>query len=498
MQASVDHTHPRMRGRAFVMLLAGVISGLFTPAPTLAQRAAEPSSLEELFGSPRPEREGRDREKATPKEEADQAPASLDALFGQKDAKPSAPALKTDQTGKGGARAQSRLTGFYQNELAYAYRDKTHWSKFRNTLELKGTGADAGGVKWTLGGRLVYDPIYDLTDHYPAAVRKDQRLELKVREAYVDLNAGDWEFRLGRQHIVWGEMVGLFFADVVSAKDLRELALQEFDLIRIPQWAARAEYYAGDLHLEGVWIPYMSYDNIGRPGAEFYPFPAVPGVAIAQEKRPLGLSESAYGLRLSYLTGGWDLAGFYYSANDTAAAFERLTPTLYRPIHERIRQLGGTLGKDLGPLVLKAEAVYTWDKLFSVTDLTVPRGLLTRDILDAIVGLEWSFPQETRLNVQYYQRWFADAPPPPGLDRSEGGMTLLLSSQALHPKLEPKVLIVRSLNRDDTLVQLKATWRLDGNWRLAAGADLFAGDRGGLFGRYADRDRIYTEVRYSF
>jgi len=52
-------------------------------------------------------------------------------------------------------------------------------------------------------------------------------------------------FRLGRQHIVWGEMVGLFFADVVSAKDMRQFILPDFDMIRIPQWAARAEFLRG-------------------------------------------------------------------------------------------------------------------------------------------------------------------------------------------------------------------------------------------------------------
>jgi hypothetical protein len=66
-------------------------------------------------------------------------------------------------------------------------------------------------------------------------------------------------------------MVGLFFADVVSARDMREFILPEFDQMRIPQWAARAEYFADDYHAELLWIPVASYDNIGKPGAEFYP-----------------------------------------------------------------------------------------------------------------------------------------------------------------------------------------------------------------------------------
>lgn len=391
-----------------------------------------------------------------------------------------------------------RLTGFYQNELAYTYGTPEHWSKFRNTLDLSATGRTQGGLPWKLGGRLAYDPIYDLTDYYNSAVREDQRPDAAVREAYLDIPAGNWDFRIGRQHIVWGEMVGLFFADVISAKDLREQALPEFDLLRIPQWAGRAEYFVGDFHAEAVWIPYMSYDDIGKPGAEFYPFTPPAGSSIAGEKRPVGLRDSGYGLRLSYLYKGWDLSGFYYSANDPAAAFIRLTPTLYQPIHERIYQWGATLGKDLGPMVLKAEAVYTMDKLFNVSRPTDSDGLVKQELLDYIVGLEWSFPEETRFNMQLYQRWFPNHDPDIGPESTESGFSLLYSTQAWHPRLESEMLFIRSLNRNDWLAQIKATWRFDGNWQLAFGADVFGGSSGGLFGRFGEKDRLYTEVRYSF
>ena len=64
-----------------------------------------------------------------------------------------------------------------------------------------------------------------LSNFYPEAVRENQRAQFFVRENYLDISAGNFDFRLGRQHVIWGEMVGLFFADVVSAKDLREFIL---------------------------------------------------------------------------------------------------------------------------------------------------------------------------------------------------------------------------------------------------------------------------------
>ena len=102
-------------------------------------------------------------------------------------------------------------------------------------------------------------------------------------ENYLDIGAGDWDFRLGKQNVVWGEMVGLFFADVVSARNMYQFILPSFDLIRITQWAARAEYFKDDFHAELLWIPVASYNQVGVSGAEFFPFvPAtIPGVALS-------------------------------------------------------------------------------------------------------------------------------------------------------------------------------------------------------------------------
>lgn len=468
---------------------------------------AEASSIDDLFGAPVPAA----RQPAIKTEPVNTpADTTLDksTVVAPAISEPTSPAVGLEPDNLKRTTSEPQLTGFYQNDLAYTYADKKHWSRFNNTLDLATVGRTTGGVAWKLGGRLNYDPIYDLTDYYPSDVRKDQRFEAMIREAYADFSAGNWDFRVGRQHIVWGEMVGLFFADVVSAKDMRQLVLPDFDMIRIPQWAARAESFQGDFHAEGVWIPYMSYDNIGKPGSEFYPFnpAAVAGfqTVIASERQPTGLNDGAYGARLSYLRKGWDISGFYYTANDPSAAFSRQisllsTPTItYEPIHKRIHQIGGTLGKDLGPMVLKAEAVYTKNKLFSTANAADVDGLVEQDMLDYIVGLEWSFPKETRFNVQLFQRWFPEHDAGIVPHSTESGVSLLFSTQAFHPRLEPELLLVSSLNRYDWSAQLKVTWKMNGNWRLAAGADIFEGPATGLFGQFDSTDRVYTEARYSF
>jgi hypothetical protein len=261
-----------------------------------------------------------------------------------------------------------------------------------------------------LSARADYDVVFDVTNHYPGAVERDQRFNFMLRENYLDVGAGDWDIRLGRQHVIWGEMVGLFFADVVSARDMREFILPEFNILRIPQWAARAEYFKGDFHGELLWIPVPTHDETGKPGAEFFPAqPVYSGYSVAyrnENKPSRRISNGNYGLRGGWLSNGWDLSGFYYRSTDAAPTFYRevgLGTITYEARHDRISQFGGTLAKDLGSMVLKAEAVYTKGRGLTVLNLADSDGLARQNTLDWALGLDFALPAETRLNLQLFQ-----------------------------------------------------------------------------------------------
>jgi hypothetical protein len=48
------------------------------------------------------------------------------------------------------------------------------------------------------------------------------------------------------------------------------------------------------------------------------------------------------------------------------------------------------------------------------------------------------------------------------------------------------------------MIRPKLTWLPRGDLSIAFGVDIFNGDRDGVFGRYANKDRVYTEARFSF
>lgn len=427
-----------------------------------------------------------------PSETEKSTPSSRDALFG------------LDKPAADGP-SSSPWRGFVQAEAARAYRSPEHWSKARLRLDVHRVGRFSENVKWKIGVRADYDAAYDRSGFYPPAVREDQRYEFMLRENYLDIGAGDWDIRLGRQHVVWGEMVGLFFADVVSAKDMREFLLPEFDQLRTPQWAALASYTKNNSHLDLLWIPLPTIDNIGKPGADFYPHPLpVFATYLGEQKPSRKLSNSNYGLRLTHLKNGWDVSGFYYRSVDASPTFYRVStpavptaPFVFQARHDKIDQYGGTLSKDLGFTLLKGELVYTQGRKYNVTRLTQADGLVKQNTLDYAIGLDFNIGADTRLNFQAFQRIYFGHDPDIIPDKRESGISAYFNSKFAR-NVEAQTLFVHSLNRRDWVARPRIAWTFERNWRLMLGADVFSGPATGLLGRFGSNDRIYTELRFSF
>jgi hypothetical protein len=406
----------------------------------------------------------------------------------------------------------ARFSGFIDQEIAYTYDDPKRWSRAVTRLQLSLEGKLGDDVKYKLGGRVDVDPLYYSSNFYLDPVKTDQRFSAFWRENYLDFSAGDLVFRVGAQNIIWGEVAGLFFADVVSARDLREFLLPSFDIIRIPQWAVRTEYFAGDSHFELIWIPVPTFDDIGKPGSDFYPVPlgAQPTASEASlfldPTRPArGVSDGNYGIRAGTLVDGWDMAAFYYRSYSTSPTFYRVArtsatlPVVFEPRYDRIWQAGATVTKDLGSVVVRAEAVYAGGLNLASLDPAAPEGVVARNALDWIVSAEHPFEGfDGRINVQVFQRrYFGGGADEIALNSGDWGASLLVSGK-LGPRWEPSVQWIQTFGGGGSLVRPKLAWLPAANLSVALGVDVFSGDRDGFFGRYANKDRIYAELRYSF
>jgi len=210
-----------------------------------------------------------------------------------------------------------------------------------------------------------------------------------------------------------------------------------------------------------------------------------------------------YGLRLSTLKNGWDVSAFYYRSTDINQTFYREiiiapTPTLvYQARHDRISQVGSTLAKDFGDVVLKGEAVYTRGRSFTTLNAMDSDGVTPQNTIDWAAGLDFTLPAETRLNVQIFQRQYFNYDSDIISDKRENGYSLLVNTKIFN-NWEAQATFISSTNRTDCLFRPRVTWSFERNWRLLVGADVFKGPPTSLFGQYDQKDRVYSEVRYSF
>ncbi|HWQ69387.1 MAG TPA: hypothetical protein VN494_05430, partial [Patescibacteria group bacterium] len=148
-------------------------------------------------------------------------------------------------------------------------------------------------------------------------------------------------------------------------------------------------------------------------------------------------------------------------------------------------------------MVFKGEAVYTNGRGFNVSRLTDGNGVVQQNTLDWALGLDFPLPSDTRLNLQVFQRNYFDYDADIYSDRRESGYSILLNRK-FTSRWEAEALWISSLNRTDWLFRPRMSWAFEKSWKLAVGVDIFNGPPLGMFGRFDNRDRIYSEIRHSF
>ena len=397
-----------------------------------------------------------------------------------------------------------KLSGFIRQETAYRVGHSGEFTKVRQQLLLTESSRLSDDLRLKATERVWYDAVYDATDNFSESAEHSQRWLGELRDTYLDYSHGPFDVRVGKQQIVWGDAVGLFFADVVNAKDLREYILPDFDLIRIPQWALDFEYQQDPVHAEFVWLPVREFHRLPVSGSEFeFPLPIPEGAFVNYtdpSKPPASFSDSEVGGRLSYLVNGWDMSGFYlYSWDKFPVLFRRISGSTYifEPEYRRANYFGGSFSKDLNVVVLKGELLINPASYLVTFDPTDANGIVRRPTADYLLGVDHTFGT-IETNVQLMQRWVVNHPQLLKEDELRTHLSFWVKTNLLDGKLTPEFLVIAGIGNEDILYRPKVTVNVTDALQVRFGADVFQGDPQGLFGQFNDHSRVYTEVTYHF
>jgi hypothetical protein len=406
------------------------------------------------------------------------------------------------------------IGGDIRNKTAFRTRKPRGFSMINNTLNLKASGTLSDSLSYVLASRFSHDAVFDLTDNYNDNVASDQRLCADLRDAYIDIGLGNLDFRLGNQQIVWGQAVGLFFADIVNPKDLREFVLPDLDQTRIPVFAANMEYYIKNTYIQMIFIPFPEFNKFGKPGSEFdfsrSLYTQNADIILNDPEEPANSPDnSEAGLRVSKLVNGWDTSVFYLydmynfpvnyrtvSLNPAGSAHP--VTIAYHPRYERMHRFGATFSKSVYDAVFKGEFIYNDKMFFMSSDITDLDGIEKSPSLDWLLGLDYTFFTSLETNFQLMQTIIFDHKPEIIQKPYTTSFSIWLKTGFFDNFIEPEFFLVAGFNQADYMIRPKITCNYSDSLKFILGADLFYGEVDGSFGLFDTSDRIYIQILYGF
>lgn len=113
--------------------------------------------------------------------------------------------------------------------------------KFENSARFFINGDLGDNTIWHADVNFIYDTEATKSDAFDWRGYEPYSQHDWLRELYLETYAGGWDFKLGKQQLVWGTADGIKLLDVINPTDFRELNQNTMEDSRIPVWMAKVE-----------------------------------------------------------------------------------------------------------------------------------------------------------------------------------------------------------------------------------------------------------------
>lgn len=341
-------------------------------------------------------------------------------------------------------------------------------------------------------------------------------LNFTMRELYLDLYFKNFDIRIGKQQVVWGKADGVFITDIVSPLNLTEFLLPDFDEIRIGVIATKIDYYIGNSTIEAIWIPQFTPTLRPASNSIWYiqpDFPAPPTFDWSKSTINPSLENSEFFLKYSAMTSKIDfdvMAGYTWDDSpamhiqkefgmDTTVVPPQpeLIGLNITPQHHRLTVFGGSFSSEIKGVILRGEAAYYNGKYFQTLDPLAEDALIQKDYLHYVIGLDFNIGS-VKLSTQFIQQYILDYDDMIDRDKALNTATFLAHYDMLRETLHLELFSYIGLTNGDALIRPKVTYDFDDSFSILTGANIFVGDRIGMFGQYQDNSMLYLKVKYNF
>ena len=364
-----------------------------------------------------------------------------------------------------------------------------------------------------INGLQIDDINRDSYSEYSKPAMLSDEVELELREFYLQGEIGDTFLTLGKQQIVWGKSDGLKVLDIVNPQSFREFILDDFDNSRIPLWTLNIERSIADWDFQFLWIPDQTYHALPKQSAtyaftssELVPT-APPGVQvnIEQPRRPNNVFlDSDVGLRATTFWKGWDITfNYLYQYNNLPVLRQNLSLAGGNPVvtitpeYERTHVFGTTFSNAFDDWVVRGEFGYFTDHYFIGKNPMQNQGVVKSPELHYVLGLDWNAPWDILLSMQLIQSWVIKDADKTTRDKVDTTVTGLIRRNFLYDTLTAEVLIIANTNNGDGIIRPKISYEWQDNIKTWIAADIFYGDKQGIFGQFDQNDRVVVGMEVS-
>ena len=329
--------------------------------------------------------------------------------------------------------------------------------------------------------------------------------EEQLREAYLDINLGPMDLRIGKQIIVWGRTDRINPTDNLSPRDFT-LLVPEDDDQRLGTPAVKATYYFKEISLSAYWLPDFSSDTIPiqKPPTPFTITEDVPDTSFGAWALKVEQTGKVVDWSLSYFNG-YDL---YPDLGITSPT----QPTHLTLKNHRIYVIGADAATTLGRYGLRAEAAYTMTQ-----DNKGDNPYIKNPFFYMVMGGDRTFLEYLNVNIQYLIRAIVNYQNPNEiadpvqravaveqavinnqLDQIQQGATFRINYKWLNETLEGEIATVFLTPHFSYAIRPKVTYAFTDRWKGIIGGDLYEGDQTSFFGYLSHNSTAYAEVRWSF
>jgi hypothetical protein len=355
------------------------------------------------------------------------------------------------------------------------------------------------------GGRLELTAESDETrgflsgDLFDNDIETDQD-QLRLREAYLDYQAGEWNFRVGRQVIAWGKADNVTVTDLICPIDYRDYFCYEFSDTKKPVEALKIRFNKENMTTELVWVPF--FEAVGYPAADnpWLKTEETAEITVQTAAEPeKNLKNSEWFGRVTFNREGFDYALSAFRCWWDTPVYQAVTEssaTTLQGEYYRVNGIGGEFSVPVGDLVVRGETAFFKDRRFERDSYS--GDYLERDALKMLLGLDWYPGNNWTISSQVADEIVLDYDKAIARDRHDWLGTLKLSKKLLRETLTLSGLVCTALDEEDYYLKLSGEYALTDELHLTCGLLFFDGDADGTFGQYRDQDGLLVKLKYSF